>query len=427
MNVFIKTYKQHREKILALSDQGLVSAGNFTFSIFITRLLGLENFGIYTLCWTIVLFTSNLHQALIIAPMTTFAGKMEAQQRKQYFGTLIMLQLLFSILAFFVVLGFVKLLPLFFPNNWHIGNYAIMTAVVASVYTNYDFFRKWQFVELRSDKALLLDMTNVIGLAALLSYLYFNNSLSIISVFGAQMGGYLLAILVAVVGVKAKLQFVANEIGELLKKHIRFSSWLMGTSLLQWFSGNFFIVSAGALLGAGAMGVVRIAQNIHGVLNVLFLTIENYVPVRAAKIYKMDGQRPLTRYLTLVGIIGFGITAILCLLLMLFSDEILHLLYKDQNSLHAEFVAYFGAVTLCVFVGFPIRIMLRSLEYTRPIFSGYVLSTVFSLIAANHIINSWGMAGVVIGLAGTQLIMSGWNILALLFKMRNGNYSYNSR
>lgn len=55
---------------------------------------------------------------------------------------------------------------------------------------------------------------------------------------------------------------------------------------LQWGTGNLFIIMAGTPLGPWAVGVIRIMQNTMGLFNVLFIFLENVLPINFANIFK---------------------------------------------------------------------------------------------------------------------------------------------
>lgn len=59
-----------------------------------------------------------------------------------------------------------------------------------------------------------------------------------------------------------QLRFKPKVIKATILEHWDFSKWLTVTALLQWFSGNLFIIAAGAILGPVAVGVTRMAQSI---------------------------------------------------------------------------------------------------------------------------------------------------------------------
>ena len=59
-------------------------------------------------------------------------------------------------------------------------------------------------------------------------------------------------------------------------------------SLTQWFSGNLWLINAGIILGPFNFGIIRACQTLLNVLNIIFQSIENFVPSEASeKFYKL--------------------------------------------------------------------------------------------------------------------------------------------
>ena len=77
-------------------------------------------------------------------------------------------------------------------------------------------------------------------------------------------------------------------------RHWHFSKWLTAFALMQWTTGNLFFIAARALLGASAVGALRAAQNLMGVLHILFRGLENVVVPTAGALYKRKGSGGLT-------------------------------------------------------------------------------------------------------------------------------------
>ena len=197
------------------------------------------------------------------------------------------------------------------------------------------------------------------------------------------------------------------------QKHWKFSRWLIGTSLLQWFSGNFFLLAAAGLLSPAAVGAIRILQNIIGVLHVFFLTLENRIPLQAASILQERGTAKLAAFLQRFIWKGALVTAVLAVGIAFFGKPIMQLIYGGEHTQYAYLLYGFAILYILVFVGMGYRFAIRAIENTRIIFIAYVASSAFSLIMAKPLLSHWGIDGVLIGLIATQLIMQGCFHIAL--------------
>lgn len=406
---------KYKEKCFPLIDQVIVSGGNFSIGILLARTLGLDRYGEFALIWLVVLFCSSLHHAWMISPMYTFFPQLQKQQQQCYLSALLIHQLFFSVLATL----FVCIIMQVVGNamlGFSITEFLPYIAFAVFNYLMYDFLRRLFYVQRKIQKVIALDAV-VFGIQVLgIFILSLQTTFSLAVVLGLIGGAYGMALFF---GFSLLKVFKWNKFAfiELAISHWKFSKWLLATALLQWFSGNFFIVAAASLLSPLAVGTIRIMQNIIGLLHVLFLAIENYVPIRAAQIFKTNGIQQLGVFLRQVTLKGGVITLILAGTIAFFGEEIVQLLYTEAYIDQAYLLYGFAFLYLLVFIGTTYRFAIRTLEQTRSIFIAYLWSTAFSLLTAKLIIESFGIEGVIVGLVGTQLIMQLYFIYSLRTKL----------
>ena len=195
---------------------------------------------------------------------------------------------------------------------------------------------------------------------------------------------------------------------ELLRKHTRttwnYSRYLVGTAVLQWLSGNAFIVAAGALLGPMALGAVHMAQNLVGVLNVLFLAIEHKAPAPMATRYAKAGMASLMQFTRTFTLRAGWLTGLAIAVLGIFRSTIIEQLYGASYLPYSGLVlAFLGMYTL-VFAGTVLRLLVRTVARNRAIFLAYVATAASGLLLATPLVRHFGLAGVAGGLLLTQAI-----------------------
>src|ERR1700741_2807256 len=71
-----------------LADQMIVSACNFLTNVVVARVLGVHDFGVFTLAWSIVLLGQLLQFCLVATPMYSLAPALEVGRRPGYFAGL---------------------------------------------------------------------------------------------------------------------------------------------------------------------------------------------------------------------------------------------------------------------------------------------------------------------------------------------------
>ncbi|MEL6635639.1 MAG: MATE family efflux transporter [Bacteroidota bacterium] len=406
------------QSALVLFDQLIVSGSNFLLAIAVTQALGLEAFGRYSLWWMVVLFALSLSQALITKPLLSLAPR---QTEADYPRGVFQLQVVFGTALGCLLL---VLLRLAIQLGYWEGDWAttLIVSLLAVLHPLYDFCRKYHF--LRSDfwLPLLLDATYAILLFGSLGLQYFWGQLSVAVFLQTLLVIHLLVLLVGIGRTNLWRTWEAQRWRACWRQHFDYAKWLVGTALLQWWSGNYFLLAAAALLGPVALGAIRMVQNLMGLLHVLFLAMENLIPLRAAQQYEREGLPALKKYLAAITRKLGGLTALLLALIAIFAEPLLGFLYGTEQSSYHEVVLGFCLIYVFVFLTHPLRYALRTLGDTRPIFWAYVWGSGFSLLTAYPLVRTWSLYGVLLGLLCTQVAA----LLVYLFFLWKRKFFYES-
>ncbi len=393
---------QRSSTLLVYGDQALVSGLSFLTSVVLARYLGVQGFGIYSLAWIGVLIASSINQPFIIAPMQTLSGKKNPAEQNVYLQALVIKQLIFAAIMGF--LAFMSVIVMSYVlKTWKVESIILAFPLAVFSFLLQDFFRRYFFIKGKQDKAMLIDAVAYGGTFLSAFGLHFIRNMDAQFVLLLTALFFLYSSLIALWSMD-ELRFNFKHVREVVHEHWDYSKWLTATAVLQWFSGNLFIIASGAILGPKAVGGVRMAQNIVGVTHVLFLAMENIIPSRAAEQQRIGGDAGMFRYLgkfTLqMGAITFSILG----LLAVFSSEVIHFCYGNAFMQYTGVLQGFCALYVIVFLGYPLRYAIRTLEKTHLIFISFIASSVFSIAAAYPVIKQFGLYGVVGGLMATQLI-----------------------
>lgn len=403
--------RNFRQAPLALADQVLVSGVNFITGIILARGLGMQGFGLFSLAWLMVLFFSSLQQSLIVAPMQSLIVRKKPEVQHLVLSSLFTQQLLLCLIAasiMFVLMWFPSLLSVkAYPSSFQ---WLIPLAVVSFLLTEY--FRKLFFVRAQPVRALELDLISY-GLQLVLMTIAWRSGqltidISLLIISGTNLLSAFYGWLISP-GVAVRWNGSVGAIVETWK----YSRWLAGTSILQYTAGNVFLLTAGGWLGATALGAIRMGQNVMGVLNVIFLAMENFIPSSAARIYEAAGVEALGRYLKKVISVAGLFTLLVLLLIVVLREPLVTLLYGGDYVSYSGILAAFALLYCFVFTGMPLRFFIRTIGKNREIFVSYFLSTLFSVITAVPFIQTFGIYGVVGGMVCSQIILQSWYIYVL--------------
>lgn len=399
---------------LTLLDQVMVSGSNFLLGVLLTRWMGLESYGVFALAWMGVILASSLQQAGILAPMMSLGPKMPDDSQSNYYAATQRFQGVFAFFIGCLAVAVILLSDWGFPS-WQMGGLFPVLPLVIMAFVMQEYYRRYFFIKGQPREAFIIDGLAYLGMIGGIGVLFLMDHLSVFSALGIIAGSFGVATMVGMIF--AKLPFSSSYSQKsLILQHSKFSSWLIGTAILQFFSGNYYLIAAGIIIGPTAVGALRIVQNLMGVTHVLFLAMENVVPVKAALAYAKDGWEGMRIYLTvislksgvLVGGILFGIA--------LTAKYLLIGVYGNQYLEYSYLLVAYCFFYAFLFPGYPLRYALRAIEHTKPIFIGYVLSTILSLLTAKWMVANWQLMGVVYGLIATQILMQGCYGVLLVLK-----------
>jgi O-antigen/teichoic acid export membrane protein len=402
----IKRFKNNikgifQNNVFVLLDQGLLSGLNFTVAILLARFMGITIYGEFVVLWTLILFFFNLQQAFVISPFqslqTTDLTKNVYNQRgiALFFYT----NLLITIVGLF---GLTVLTKVFIPEIQS-SNYTSQLIITAISFLFYDYLKKVSIANNNTKTAFIMTLV--------LSLLQFSGLLALYIVKQLTLENWLW---ITAVSYTAAFVSSLNKIPltvfspslhpDTIKRIWNYNRWLVLTSILQWFSGNYYLLAAAGLIGSFAVGAIRIIQNLYGLLNIVFQAMENKIPVSASKIYSTTGFNDMgayffhiMKYISPIILLSIG-------LLITFKNSIIELIYGSQYLEYSWLSYYFGLLYIVILLAIPFRFILRTISKTNTLFISYAITSIFALISAQHLINELGIKGILLGMIISQLI-----------------------
>ncbi len=396
----------------ALGDQAVVSGTNFLTNVMLARFMGLHEFGVFALAWMSVLFVNSLQSALIVAPMMSIGPKQEEKDQAPYFGAVFVQELVLVSLCFILVFTALRFCTF---RDWHIQHLAWPLAVSAFAYQLQDFIRRYFFVIRQSRRAFAEDALSYLPQLPVLLVLHRSGHLNNSTALWAMAGTSLFGILAGWFWLEP-IRLDRRWIRTIVQRHWKISRWLGASALLQWTSGNLFVIAAPIYYGAAAAGVLRASQNLMGVTHVWFQGLDNVVPAETARHFRDGGMHSMLSYTRSILVRWGGLTFLFALMIGLAPGFWLRLVYGSALGQYGSVLRLYALLYVIIFIGGPLRAALQALEFTIPIFWSYLAMTGFAFVFAVPMAKWLGLNGTMLGLLGTQLIFQGIVATALLMK-----------
>lgn len=385
----------------SILDQGLVSGSNFITTILLVKLLGLNDFGIFSVFWLALLLINSIHSAIIVQPFLSISGKKE--NLELYFGSIILKQFIFSFSSFIIGILIFFIYSDFSGLNYNTSTPFLFGSVVA-FYHFQDIFRRFFYILKKPKDLFLIDFASYglrVVILSTLSFYSFNISLTY--VFAIISICYLIG---GIIGFK-KVKYLFDK--EQFKKdsydHWKISKWLVLSNLMQWSSINFFLIVASIELGPISVGAIKIGQNVMMAFNVLLQSLENIIPSEASRIFSTHGLKELKSFLTKLTTATIVVAVAFGILISIFAKQLISILYSNLY-LEYDFVIYYYSIILILMILLSVlRIYLITINLTKIWFKAYLITSCFSVIVSYPIITTYNIQGVLFGIVGAHLVL----------------------
>jgi O-antigen/teichoic acid export membrane protein len=400
----------------ALLDQGLVSGANFVTNILLARAFGIQEYGVFALAWMSVLFANSLQYALIVTPMTSVGPKQEPEERRSYYGAVLLQEIIFAIMAALIMIVSVRLSTRYF-SQWGIGNLALPLSGATLAYLLQDFLRRYFFCTGQSVRALVTDAASYLSQLPIIFWILHSHG-----------HGWKLPVILWIIAATSFAGFIAcmpwyesitidaQSIRRIFVRHWRISRWLAPTAFMQWGAGNLFLMAAPVYYGAAASALLRAAGNIVGVAHVWFLGLDNVVPAQAARLMRIDGIDGMLRYIKKIVLQWGGVTLGFTGIIACFPSLWLRLSYGTKYASDGSVLRLYALLYVFIFFSGPLCAGLQALEYTAPIFWAYPAMIVFSVALAGPSARRLGLNGVLLGMCAVQFIFQ--SVIGVAFWLR---------
>lgn len=359
-------------------DQALVSGTNFITGLVLARILGIDAYGLFILLTGIIIFSSNIQNAVLISPMMVNGPAREQKASHEYYQTTTIMQGILTLILFFLIVLVGTLLNKTVLDNY-IDNLILPLALAASGLLLQEHFRRYFFSTKQTIQALIndsisygLQLCGIIAIHYLYSIdvktcLYIMAATSFIAVFHGALSSSLLL----------KITHISlSDLNNVINEHWIFGKWLIARNITYWFGTQMVIYMTGIFLSVAAVGAMGATRNIVGIANILFLAIDNFATPRASNAYSQNGINGLSKYIKRLSVMGGCATASIALAASVAPDFWLNLIYPKEYLDYGWVVIAWAIFYLVGYFQRPFGLGLRVLGNTRSIFTGTLFSSV---------------------------------------------------
>ena len=345
----------------ALADQTVASATNFLTGVIIGRACTKEQFGLYTLGFSIWLLVMSLQTSLIVTPYMVYSPRLSPAEHARYACSTLVHQLALSALALCALaLGGVAFSIGIGPRD--LAPVAWTLAAVIPFILLREYIRQVSFATLRFKTALILD-TGVslvqIGGLLVLARLGLVSASTAYWVVGMACG---LAAVVWLVRQRSTLALDPTRAIADLLHNWQLGKWVFASGLLWALSMELYPWILAAFHGSASTGTWAACLGVAAIGNPLLLGMMSLVGPKMAHSYAQDGAMGLRRYVLKTCAVSSLVMAPFCVLLLVFGESVVVKLYGDKYAGNGLVVSALAINLVVTSVAFSVSRALFAME-----------------------------------------------------------------
>jgi O-antigen/teichoic acid export membrane protein len=325
-----------------LADQALVSGMNFATTAILARMLGVYNFGIFSVLYIGLQYLNSLQLALVVQPMMSLAPQLRNEtERRSFLRGMSGYQYFFSSCCCLltVIGGSLEALGLI-PGHLG-GNLVIPFTLTVFGFQLQDYFRRICYVKDRGKTVFFNDVLSYGGQVAVFGALWLLGKANIHAAYYAIAATSLAAFIVGVFS--DDLSTSRHEARIAVSRTWKAGRDLLVASQFQWLGTAGIYLVIAAITTVRAASGIRAAIALMGPVNVLYQLLDNVIPVRAARIYAKVGERGLVEYLNRACTLLSVVVGVPLLLVSIFARPVMTLAFGHAYSVFAQLVAWEAA------------------------------------------------------------------------------------
>lgn len=397
--------------VWTLTDQAIVSGGNFATQFLLGHALSKEGFGLYGVGFTIVQLLINTQSSLITAAYMVNFPKRPAEGRAGYTGSTLVHQVILALCGLLGLLLGAKATT-FMAAPFGLGSVLACQAAVILFILFRDYARQLSFASLRVPEALGIDSVFVAaqfaGIAALAYLGYLTPARAFLAMGAAALAAAILWCLFSRQEFRpswgaAKAHWRANW---------SFSRWIFATNIAFLASNIAYPWVLLYFHGPGANGVLQACLLIgFQLINPFILGLGNFLAPRTAHAVHEGGAPALREIVRKVDLLFLAVVGGYCAALWLGGEWLLSVAWADKYNGNAHVVNYLALGQLFFALTITANHALNALGQPHTAFFALLLAALVTWTAGVWLVWQYGAAGAAGGQAlgaATALLYTRW-------------------
>lgn len=412
------------KSLLALFDQGIVSAMSLIASVIVGRYCGADGLGIYSLAISIIVLFIGLQTAIVSAPYTVFRTRIDAVDEKSFAGSsMVSSVIVISLGTLLLLVGFgVFYIFKFIPSL----DFVILTlAALVPFLLMREFVRRYAFAHLNMGSAVVLDTSvAVIQVSSLLLLAQFGwlTPANALVCLGSACG---ISAIVWLMGNRNRFEIDRQNVKQNLARKWVFGRWVLLEHILATFGAYITPWLLIFLIDSTATGIFAACMTIVNLSSPFLQGMGNTLAPKFAAAASGGSTDPIRKLFSRATMLMTGTMVIFVLVCIFAGETMMQVLYKESEYRgHGLIVTILALRALCGTASIPAHHALLAMEKPLPSLYCSLLGLVAAVICGVILIPIYGILGGAIAmLTGTiiEVIAIYWGYVAVLRNYHRSN------
>lgn len=411
------------KSVVTLLDQAMVSGTNFLTGVIVGRTLIKEDFGLYMLGLSIVLFGMSFQTSLIMAPYTIYSPRLQGLEYRRYTGSTLIHHLCLSVLALVALILAGCLASLGIGPHGSATIIWVLAAVMTFILLK-DFLRQICFAQLRLNAALLLDSAAAVIQLGSLLFLANEGLLTLDHVF------WIFGLAGGIPGMaylywhRQDFHLTISQASIALKKNWSFAKWSFGSAVASLILSQLYPWILAGFHDMATVGVLAACWSLVYITNPFLMGMTNLLSPMAAHAFAQGGAKKMNRLIFLFTIALLTFMATFCFIALFKGDWLLSLFYGKKYVGNGQIVALLSLGYLLSNITIPLCCGLMAAELPDLVFKSYLLGVGLTFIFGIPLVKYYGITGVVIAMIISSITVSLsrlWSFLTFMGEIKLNN------
>ena len=370
-----------------LTDQFVVSLGNFLTGLVLVRTLPKDDFGVFFLVFGMLLFLNSLHNSLVTYPLSVRGAASDADDLRRRAGQSILFTL---VLALPLSLGVIVIVGL--EHRATLIPWALAALFLWQVQ---ETLRRGIMAHLRHREALLGDAISYLGQAAIVYLLARRGMLTLEAAFVAIAGTSLLALLIQAWQLRPALS-LTRRVGALVGEHWSLGRWMLLTNAVTLLTVQAMPWTLGYFHGKGEVAEFGALAQVMGLTNPVIIGIAGLIVPMVAAVSARQGAGSARHVALAYGLQGAVLLLPYYAAVLLAPEFALRVIAKNPE--YAGLGTHLRLFVVAYMLTFPAQVMLsllNGLGRTRSTFVAQCAFSATTLLLSLPLAAAYGLTGAV--------------------------------